>query len=60
MLKKYMVLLVEVVSMMSKIRAVYTEFLTKPVHSYKMKNISYEGTLSGAITEVSLVKDFTV
>ena len=54
MLKQFVTTLDEAMMMVSSLRAVYSNYLVKPVPPYKMKSVSCEGTLNGCIIEARL------
>jgi len=54
MLKRFLMSLNEAMVMLSSLRAVYKEYLVKPVPPYRMKSVSCEGTLTGCITEARM------
>ena len=60
MLKRFVRTLDEAMMIVSSLRAVYNDYLVKPVPPYKMTSISYEGTLNGCIVEVSVYVLYTL
>ena len=51
MLRRFVITLDKAMVMASNLRAVYSDYLVRPVLPYKMKSVSCEGTLNGCITE---------